>query len=108
MTRKKTFESLSHWIAFLRQQGEIPFVLLGNKEDLADKLEVTAEEATNYAFSVESQFFSTSARSGQNVDLAFREVEIEAVELYKRTGPVVNQPMAEIDPGTPAGGGGCC
>jgi GTPase SAR1 family protein len=107
MTRRRTFDSLSNWVTFLRQQGEIPFVLIGNKEDLADQLEVTAEEAVNYAFSAESQFFATSAKSGQNVALAFRQVELEAVELYKQSGPIANQPMVDLDP-TPQPSSECC
>jgi GTPase SAR1 family protein len=108
MTRRQSFDNLAHWVAFLRQQGDIPFVLIGNKEDLVDKLEVTSEEAVNYAFSVESQFFATSAKSGQNVELAFRQVQIEAVDLYKRSGPGANEPMVELDPGSQEVKGGCC
>jgi GTPase SAR1 family protein len=108
MTRRHTFENVSHWVTFLRQQGEIPFVLVGNKEDLADQLATTQEEGINYAFSVESQFFATSAKSGQNVDLAFRQVQLEAVEVYQRSGPTENQPMVELDPVGPPKSSGCC
>jgi small GTP-binding protein len=108
MTRRRTFETLSSWVSFLRQQGDIPFVIFGNKEDLADKQEVTNEEATNFAFSVESQFFSTSAKTGQNVPLAFRQVQLEAVELYKRSGPGDNQAMVDLDPNAGKAEGGCC
>jgi GTPase SAR1 family protein len=109
MTRRTTFENLTHWVSFLRQQGEIPFVIVGNKEDLTEQQQVPLEDATNYAFSVESQFFSASAKTGQNVDLVFKQAQLEAVDMFQRTGPAPNQLMVEIAPEqVPGGGGGCC
>jgi small GTP-binding protein len=98
MSNRTTYDNASQWVTFLKQQGDIPFVIIGNKEDLVDKIQVTVEEATNFGFSVEAQFFSASAKTGSNVDLAFKQLEIEAVDLYKRSEPSEDQPMIELDP----------
>ncbi|OHS94178.1 small GTP-binding protein [Tritrichomonas foetus] len=109
MTRRRTFESLEYWSQFLHTHGQIPFIIVGNKSDLTDSLEITSEEATNYAFSVSSQFFETSAKLGDNVDLAFRQLEMSAVEYYQKKGPIAEQvTMAVNSPGQNAGKGECC
>lgn len=108
MTRRKSYESLESWVQFIRQQGDIPFVIVGNKEDLADKIEVDHEEAANFAFSVEAQFYATSALTGANVDLAFKQLEFEAVDYYKRSGPQENQAMIDIEPQDTTKKSGCC
>jgi small GTP-binding protein len=109
MARRTSFDSLPHWVSFLRQQGQIPFVIMGNKEDLVGKIEVLPEEALGYAQSVGASFFTTSARTGSNVDLAFRSLEIEAVKNFKSAGPSAHPSMVEITPKAPAtSSGGCC
>jgi small GTP-binding protein len=108
MTNRTTYDNASDWVTFLKQQGDIPFVMIGNKEDLVDKIQVTLEEATNFAFSVEAQFFSTSAKTGSNVDLAFKQLELEAVDLYKRSEPSEDQAMVELDPQEESKSGKCC
>jgi small GTP-binding protein len=107
MTRRSSFTNLPGWVSFLHQQGQIPFVIMGNKEDLCEKLEVTPEEALNYSLSVGGQFFSTSAKTGASVDLAFRALELEAVEFYKATGSMDHQAMIDLEPAPPVQSG-CC
>ena len=113
MTRRQSFENLYEWVDFLRKHGDIPFVIAGNKDDLVkeDGEHVTNEEAIEYAYQVESQFYPTSALTGSNVELAFKQVEMEAVEHYRRTGPSDNQLMVTVEE-TPENerpaAGGCC
>jgi small GTP-binding protein len=109
LTRRRTFESLSDWVTFLRQQGEIPFIIVGNKSDLTAQQEVSAEEATNFAYSVNGQYWSTSAKTGENLDLVMKQLEIEAITLYKRQGPGEGATMVEIESnGPPPKESGCC
>jgi small GTP-binding protein len=98
LTNRATFDNVSEWVSFLKQQGDVPFVIIGNKEDLVSRIQVTLEEATNFGFSVEAQFFATSAKTGNNVDLAFKQLEIEAIDLYKRSEPSEDQAMVGLDP----------
>jgi GTPase SAR1 family protein len=67
----------------LKQQGDVPFVILGNKEDLTNLVQITCEEAAAYAQSVDAKFFTTSAKTGNNVQLAFRQAEMDALESHK-------------------------
>jgi small GTP-binding protein len=109
LTRRTSFQNLQSWVSFLRQQGDIPFVLIGNKEDLQDSFEVTPEDATDFAYSVNAQFFSASAKRGSNVELAFRQVEIEAVDNFRASGGAPTEGVLLLDPATvPKADGGCC
>jgi small GTP-binding protein len=108
MTRKSSFDNLTNWVTFIRQQGQVPFVVMGNKEDLSEKAEVAAEDALNYTISLGGQFFLTSAKTGANVELAFKSLEIEAVQFYKADGPSLDQAMVEIEQEKSERSGGCC
>ena len=100
MTRTDSFKNLGEWVNFLKKQTtDIPFVIAGNKEDLVKEGGdfVSSDEATEYAYQVGSQFYPTSALTGSNVDLVFRQVEIEAVEQYKSHGPSEHQMMVTVN-----------
>lgn len=87
MTRKKTFDDLNEWVKFLQAHGEIPFIIVGNKTDLVEKLEVSIEEGIEYATSIGSQYYDTSAKIGANVDLVFKQLELTAVKYFVRKIP---------------------
>jgi GTPase Era involved in 16S rRNA processing len=70
VTRRQSFKN---WIHFLTQQGNTPFVIAGNKEDLAQQAEVTPEDATLFAQTNDVTFFQTSAKTRSNVKLSFRQ-----------------------------------
>ena len=106
MTKRESFQSLDEWVDFLHQQGDIPFIVVGNKEDL--KPEITEEEATNYTYSVGGQYYAASAKTGSGVENVFRALEICAIEFYKKK-PHEDTPM--IDPETIENNtspSGCC
>ena len=54
-----------------------PFMLLGNKNDLYETREVKMEEAQQFAEDQNLTYYEVSAKSGENVELAFKDV-IEA------------------------------
>jgi small GTP-binding protein len=88
ITRRSSFESIPGWITFLRQQGEIPFVIVGNKDDLSAEAKVASEEGTLLAQAHDSIFFQASAKNGSNVELAFRQAEIYAANWHRKSrGP---------------------
>jgi small GTP-binding protein len=99
LSRRSTFDSLAQWITFLRQhQSNVAFIIVGNKEDLTDKQEVAAEEARAFAHSIDSQFFTTSAFTGSNVEMAFMQLQIEAVNAYKQAAPSISPVPVPLEP----------
>lgn len=142
ITRRQTFESATNWLNDLRLIAEdgIVVVLVGNKCDLDEgrtssdgnptkrKREVTREEAEAWARAHNLlSYVETSAKSGSNVEKAFREVAeriyqgIEAGRYnlddkrsgVKRasagtTGNTVKMNVGLDDPRGKATGGGCC
>ena len=74
VTRIDTLYALHEWMKTAQEvTGEIPIVILGNKCDLADEQEIFREGikdfATNYG---NAPVFLTSAKTGENVESAFR------------------------------------
>jgi small GTP-binding protein len=88
ITRRSSFDSITEWIKFLRLHGEIPFVIVGNKDDLSAEAKVGPEEGTRLAEAYDAIFFQASAKNGSNVKLAFKQAEICAAEWHrKNVGP---------------------
>ena len=75
LTRRSTFESLErYWIPELfKIAPNIPIIFLGNKKDLPN-WEVDEEEVANLSRKYGSEYHLTSAKTGENVELAFREL----------------------------------
>lgn len=66
---------LSHLLYFSREQilrvkedENVPFLLVGNKSDLEDKRQVSVEEAKNRADQWNVNYVETSAKTRANVD----------------------------------------
>jgi len=74
-TKRKSYEKLHDWIQdFKDARGDEPLVLIGNKNDLTDKIKITESEASEFAKSNNMEFVSTSAKTGSNVEDAFIEI----------------------------------
>ncbi len=74
-TKMKTFEKLQEWIQDFKQaRGDEPLLLIGNKNDLMDKLNVKEKEALEFAKTYKMKYISTSAKTGSNVEDAFIEL----------------------------------
>lgn len=81
LSRKQTFEHVTDWLNDLRQIAEpdIVVILVGNKADLTqqanNKREVTRQEAEEWAKrNGVMEYVETSAKSGENVEMAFMRV----------------------------------
>lgn len=74
VTRKDTLEELEGWIQSLFDVSEnVPIVFIGNKVDLVEKAELTFNDVKEFASNYEDPtVFLSSAKSGINVNLAFR------------------------------------
>eukprot|EP00053_Salpingoeca_punica_P007128 m.65866 g.65866 ORF g.65866 m.65866 type:complete len:194 (+) comp14012_c0_seq1:235-816(+) len=74
---RQTFQDTAEFreqIVRVHEREDIPFALVGNKSDLQDKRQVTAEEAKARAASWKSPYFETSAKTNTNVEAAIFEL----------------------------------
>ena len=73
ITRKDTLKSIDdYWIPNVYNMvGQVPFVILANKKDLAEKAEFDEDELRLFAKRYNAPSFLTSAKTGENVKEAF-------------------------------------
>ncbi|NPA74994.1 MAG: GTP-binding protein [Euryarchaeota archaeon] len=75
LTRPETFESLPDWVAAAIEgaEREIPLVLIGNKSDLEWK--ISEDDVISWAAELFAKgYYITSAKTGDNVNRAFRDI----------------------------------
>ncbi|ETV90554.1 hypothetical protein H310_14679 [Aphanomyces invadans] len=89
VTDKTTFDGIQKWLDQLVQVAEpgLATVLVGNKADVdASKRAVSTMEAQAYAASHHMMYVETSAKTGANVDKAFRDLltTVHRLQSYSR------------------------
>jgi small GTP-binding protein len=78
-TRPETMKNLKSWLGSFRSVvGEMPVIVLGNKSDLERRFALKELEA--FGESIGCQVLETSAKTGQNVELAFSEMGKKLLE----------------------------
>lgn len=76
VTERETFDELPilyEKVRRAREQDNIPCVVVANKCDLRHKRAVSSREARAFARKLNCPFVETSAKTGVNVDVAFRQ-----------------------------------
>ncbi len=83
ITRKSTFEKIKNWENDLETSinRQVSVILIANKTDLENS-EVTLEEIKKKASSLNCPYLLCSARSGSNVNDAFRYAAFKFLEQY--------------------------
>lgn len=72
VTDKDTFGELRYWIkAMTATAGPVPTLVVGNKIDLKENVEITFSELRSFAEGMGSIAMLTSAKTGENVEKAF-------------------------------------
>nr|XP_020832176.1 ras-related protein Rab-6B-like isoform X2 [Phascolarctos cinereus] len=71
ITNLNTFYQTSRWA---ERAGDVIIMLVGNKNDLSHKRQVTLEEGKQRAKEMNVMFIETSAKTGHNVKQLFRRV----------------------------------
>ena len=77
ITKRDTFKNLDFWIKDLEDNSDIDnlfIYLIGNKNDMEDKREVSWVEANNYAKEKKLPYIEVSAKTGNNIQKLFDEV----------------------------------
>lgn len=83
LTRKSTLEGIGGWIqAVFDVTGPVPLVLLANKEDLVAQAAVAPAQVAAVADKLGCVPLRTSAKTGENVEAAFRQLSSEIVRAY--------------------------
>ena len=79
ITNSDSFNGLKDWLESIKTHfGEknisIPIIIVGNKIDLEDKRDVEKDDANKFAQENNFKYFETSAKTGEGVDNAVREL----------------------------------
>jgi Ras-related protein Rab-1A len=86
VTRRETFENIRNWNGeIIKGSGKIALILVGNKIDLKDERVVTFEEGEALAEELGISYIETSAKTGENIDEAFKMLALELVNRYLTT-----------------------
>ncbi len=93
ITRRKSLKALYGWLGEVFNAVESPsVVILANKSDLRDQREVPQEDLETLSEAYDAPFYFTSAKTGDNCDLAFEDLIKLALERGGRPVSVVAAP----------------
>ncbi|XP_066247892.1 ras-related protein Rab-37-like [Euwallacea similis] len=83
VTNKKSYDNIRAWLGEIREyaQDDVVIMLIGNKADCGSDRAIRREEGERLAREYKVTFVETSAKNGQNVELAFHAI---AKELKNR------------------------
>lgn len=116
ITDAKSFDNLESWMdeflvhAAPRNRETFPFVVLGNKADLAKRRQVSESRAKAWCQSKNGiPMFETSAKEALNVEQAFHTIAKNALQQESQQKPIfIPQTLDLKKQQEPAQGGGCC
>ena len=79
VTNSESFDNLKFWINSIKtnlfeKNIFIPIIIIGNKIDLEDMRDISKDIANKFAKENNFKYFETSAKTGEGVDEAFRDL----------------------------------
>jgi small GTP-binding protein len=84
LTNKETLEELRYWIKALTDvAGDVPIVFAGNKVDLENDRVIKEQDLQELASKYKGKAYLTSAKTGQNVEAAFKTLATAMSEKMK-------------------------
>lgn len=85
LSRANTFPKMKDWLIDMRSiiEHEIPFIILGNKSDLLLEVGevINRDRPRDFAEKENSIYIETSAKTGENVEDAFKELTLHLIKL---------------------------
>jgi small GTP-binding protein len=87
LTNHDSFDHIGRWLHDVKEvaRSDVVTILLGNKVDLADKRDVTTEDAQKFARENNMSYFETSAKTGAQIAEAINAC-VEVIEKYVQDG----------------------
>ena len=87
VTNKKSFENVKTWVNQIKEETneKITLILVGNKIDLVDKREIMESEGEELANEFDINYYECSAKTGENINLAFNELIKKMVKKIDKT-----------------------
>lgn len=87
-TQRSSFEHCLNWLAQIKEHHDFGpdtvKLLIGNKQDLVDEIQVSEEDAKRLADQIGAIYLGTSARTGAGVDSAFLLAAGQLVEIMQQ------------------------
>jgi len=84
---RQSFNRVPNWLGEVRKYVDVPLLLIGNKIDIKQTIEVTTEEGEKMAKDLGMAFVETSAKSNINITHAFLQI---AQEMQTRCSNIPN------------------
>ena len=94
---KKSFESVENWINQIKEEASesILIILVGNNSDLIEKRVISYEEAEKLAKEFNINYFECSAKTGENINVAFNDLIEQMVKKTDKTKDSTTQLNSE-------------
>ncbi|MFW9818203.1 MAG: Rab family GTPase [Candidatus Thorarchaeota archaeon] len=88
LTRQQTFSGMKTWISEMKSilTDDIPKIIIGNKSDLISDIGqvIDINEVEEYSKNQGCIYIETSAKTGENVEKAFKELTVHMVERMRK------------------------
>eukprot|EP01055_Gregarina_sp_Pseudo9_P002810 Gregarina_sp_Pseudo_9__2809@NODE_3043_length_774_cov_61_717007_g2775_i0_p1_GENE_NODE_3043_length_774_cov_61_717007_g2775_i0NODE_3043_length_774_cov_61_717007_g2775_i0_p1_ORF_typecomplete_len209_score50_28Ras/PF00071_22/1_1e64Roc/PF08477_13/8_5e26Arf/PF00025_21/4_3e18Gtr1_RagA/PF04670_12/3_3e07SRPRB/PF09439_10/3_6e07GTP_EFTU/PF00009_27/7_6e06MMR_HSR1/PF01926_23/1_1e05RsgA_GTPase/PF03193_16/1_3RsgA_GTPase/PF03193_16/0_27FeoB_N/PF02421_18/0_00053AAA_22/PF13401_6/0_0039MnmE_helical/PF12631_7/0_0039D len=117
-TDEETFNNIGSWVNEVKKYTEenVPKILVGCKNDLKDKCQVTTEMITNKANELGIDFVETSAKAAENIQEPFIKISQTILKKLEESMPAArsNQDPNSLNLGEEGGAdwanifGNCC
>jgi GTPase SAR1 family protein len=110
LSNRDSFDNVDRWLEDLKSvaREDVVLILIGNKLDLAEKRQVTKEEATKYAEAHGMRYFEASSKTGENVTEAIDACVALIETRLKAVVPPPDQKEPVPVKREEGGDGGCC
>ena len=84
ITKQSSFDNIREWVRDIKEEVNEKAILflIGNKIDMEDQRKIPKEKGVELAEEFKIPFFEASAKSGENVDEAFKALYNKICEIY--------------------------